>query len=163
MNKIRVFFFSNIRALLSIFKKVQGGPLKQSHQVFYKKRCSQKLLKIHRKTPLVTQSLFFKKSIRIYNFSLTKEIPTQAFSCQLSKMFKTFFFQNPSGQLLLNFSNENKASENNILTDGFTYSEVSHTDHIAQSQISESLQINSLNHVNGRRYVYVACFACSCL
>ena len=36
MNKIRVFFFSNIRALLSIFKKVQGGHLPSSSHI----RCS---------------------------------------------------------------------------------------------------------------------------
>ena len=119
-------------------------------RVFYKKSCSQKFLIIHRKTPLETQSFFFKKSTCIYNFFLTKEIPTEAFSCQLSKMFKNIFFPNPSGQLLLNFWNKNKASENKILINGFTYSEVSH-------------KINSLNHVNGRRYAYVACFACSCL
>ena len=79
-------FNRKFNSKISIFKKVQ------SHEVFYKKRCSQKLLKIHRKTPLETQSLFFKKSTCIYNFSLTKEIPTQVFSCQLSKMFKTIFF-----------------------------------------------------------------------
>ena len=94
------YFFLQYQGTFFDFQKRAGrpSPLKQSHEVFYKKRCSQKLLKIHRKTPLETQSLFFKKSRCIYNFFLTKEIPTQAFSCQLSKMFKNiFFFENSSG------------------------------------------------------------------
>ena len=93
------YFFLQYQGTFFDFQKRAGrpSPLKQSHEVFYKKRCSQKLLKIHRKTPLETQSLFFKKSRCIYNFFLTKEIPTQAFSCQLSKMFKKkkFFFSEP--------------------------------------------------------------------
>ena len=97
MDKIRVFFSPISGHFFRFSKKSREAiPLKQSHEVFYKKRCSQKLLKIHRKTPLETQSLFFKKSRCIYNFFLTKEIPTLAFSCQLSKMFKNiFFFRTP--------------------------------------------------------------------
>ena len=122
------FFFSISGHVFRFSKKSREAiPPEAVTRVFYKKRCSQKLLIIHRKTPLETQSFFFKKSTCIYNFFLTKEIPTEAFSCQLSKMFKNIFFQNPSGQLLLNFWNKNKASENKILITGFTYSEVSHT------------------------------------
>ena len=92
------YFFLQYQGTFFDFQKRAGrpSPLKQSHEVFYKKRCSQKLLKIHRKTPLETPSLFFKKSRCIYNFFLTKEIPTQAFSCQRSKIFKNiFFFRTP--------------------------------------------------------------------
>ena len=41
------------------------------------------------------------------------------------------FFSEPLWTTTAEFFNENKASENKILIDGFTYSEVSHTDHIA--------------------------------
>ena len=95
------YFFLQYQGTFFDFQKRAGRlfPLKQSHEVFSKKRCSQKLLKTHRKRPLQTQSLFFKKSRCIYNIFLSKEIPTQAFSCQLSKMFKNifFFFENSAG------------------------------------------------------------------
>ena len=48
-----------------------------------------------------------------------------------AKVLKIHFFQNSSGQLLLNFTNENKASENEISNRWFYYSEVSYTNHIA--------------------------------
>ena len=92
------YFFLQYQGTFFDFQKRARrlSPLKQSHEVFYKKRYSQNFLKIYRKTPLETQSFFFKKSRCIYNFFLTKEIPTQAFSCQHSKIFKNiFFFRTP--------------------------------------------------------------------
>ena len=43
-----------------------------------------------------------------------KEAPALVFSCEFSEFLRTPFFQNTSEQLLLNFTNENKASENEI-------------------------------------------------
>ena len=43
-----------------------------------------------------------------------KKTLTQVFSCEFSEFLRTPFFQNTSEQLLLNFTNENKASENEI-------------------------------------------------
>ena len=63
--------------------------------------------------------------------SKKKETATKVFSCEFSDIFKSTFFQNTSGQLLLNFTNENKASENEISSRWFYYSKVSYTNHIA--------------------------------
>ena len=43
---------------------------------------------------------------------IKKETLTQVFSCEFSEFLRTPFFQNTSEELLLNFTNENKASEN---------------------------------------------------
>ena len=48
-------------------------------------------------------------SLRVHGLTLT-----QAFSCEFSEIFKNTFFSNTLGQLLLNFTNEKKASENEI-------------------------------------------------
>ena len=52
---------------------------KQPPEVFYKKRCSLKFRKIHRKTP-VPESLF------------KKEIPAQVFSCEFYEISQNNFF-----------------------------------------------------------------------
>ena len=61
---------------------------KQPPEVFYKKRCSEKFRKIHRKTP------------KACNF-IKKETLAQVISCEFYKNSKNTFLQNTSGRLLL--------------------------------------------------------------
>ena len=49
------------------------------------------------------------------------------FPVNSAEFLRTFFFQNNFRQLLLNFTNENKASENEISNRRFYYSKVSYT------------------------------------
>ena len=121
MDKIRVFLFLQYQGTFFDFQKRAGrpSPLKQSHECSIKKCILKNLSKFTGKHHLGLRVSFLKKFKCIYNFFLIKEIPVEVFSCQLSKIFKNIFFQNPSGQLILNFSNENKASEDKILINGF--------------------------------------------
>ena len=54
-----------------------------------------------------------------------KETTTQVFSCEFSEIFKNTFFSEHI-QTLLNFTNENKASKNDISNRWFQYSENSY-------------------------------------
>ena len=63
---------------------------KQSPEVFYKKRYSQKFRKIHSKTPV---SEFLRKHLclKACNF-IKKETLTQVFYCKFCEIFQIFFF-----------------------------------------------------------------------
>ena len=72
-------------SLISVISKNCLGMFKkQPPEVFYKKRCSQKSRKIHRKTPVPVSFL-------------TKLQP----SGEICEIFKNIFLQNTSGRLLL--------------------------------------------------------------
>ena len=61
--------------------------------MFYKKKCSEKFRKIHRKTP-VPEFPFNKNFIK-------KETLAQMFSCEFCEIFKNTIFQNTPVRLLL--------------------------------------------------------------
>ena len=72
---------------------------KQPPQVFWKKRCSQQIRKIHWKTP--EQSLFFHK---VAGFSLWKQrLWHRWFYVNFVTFVRTIFLQNTSERLLLSF------------------------------------------------------------
>ena len=83
---------------------------KQPLEVFYKKRCSRKFRKIHRKKP-VPESVFWlklqrpatllKKSLWHRCFPVTLAKWHRCFPVTLAKFLRTSFLQNTSGRLLL--------------------------------------------------------------
>ena len=97
---------------------------------------------------------FFKKSRCIYNFFLTKEILTQAFSCQLSKMFKNIFFSEPLWITTSEFFKWKKS---------FWKQNYNRWLYLFWSFTYRSYCIVTNLRRYGRRYAYVVCFACSCL
>ena len=88
--------------------------MKQPHEVFYKKGVLKKFVKFTGKHQ--RRSLFLNKFTCLGPVTLpkNKEAPTQVFSYECSGIFKNTFFRNTSEKLLLNFTNENKASKNEI-------------------------------------------------
>ena len=91
---------------------------------------------------------------------IKNKTPTQVFSCEFSEFLRTPLFQNTSNCFWI-LQMEIKLLKMNFLIDGFTYFEVSYTNHNTQWQMSEGLQISLLNHVKGWKYytsvVRVAC------
>ena len=63
------------------------------------------------------------------------------FSCEFSEILRTPFFQNTFEQLLLNFTNENKASENEISNRWFYY----YIGYITIKKFSDYENIHSVN------------------
>ena len=61
-----------------------------------------------------------------------KRLRHKYFPVSSAKFLRTPFFQNTSEQLFLNFTNENKASVNEISYRWFYHFEVSYTNHIAE-------------------------------
>ena len=69
--------------------------------MFYEQRCSYKLHKIHRKTPL-PESFFNKTAgLRPATLLLFFFILAEVLSCEFCEMSTGMLFQNPFGQLLL--------------------------------------------------------------
>ena len=60
---------------------------RQLPEVLYKRRCSNKFCKIHRKTP-VLEPLFNK----VTGLTPARETPRRMFSCDFLKFFKNTFF-----------------------------------------------------------------------
>ena len=61
-----------------------------------------------------------------------KETPTQVFSCEFSEIFKNpFFFRTPRDNCFWILQMKIKLLKTKFLIDGFTYFEVSYTNHIA--------------------------------
>ena len=73
---------------------------KQPPEVFYKKRCSLKFRKIHRKTP-VPESLFNKVAGPIPATLLKKRFRHRSFPVNFMKFLRTTFLQKTSGRMLL--------------------------------------------------------------
>ena len=73
---------------------------KQPPEVFYEKRCSYKLHKIHRKTPVPESFLKQNRRAEGCNF-IKKETLAQVLSCEFCEMSTNTLFQNTSGRLLL--------------------------------------------------------------
>ena len=73
------------------WKSYYSNVQKQSLEVFYKKRCSQKFRKFHGKTS-VLESLFNKAAglgLQLYQL----ETPTQMLSCKICEIYKNTFFE----------------------------------------------------------------------
>ena len=69
-------------------------------KVFYEKRCSNKLHKIHRKTPVPKS--FFNKIAGLRTAALLKKrCLSQVLSCEFCEMYTNTLFENTSGRLLL--------------------------------------------------------------
>ena len=100
------------------------------------------------------RSLYFDKFTCPRPATLSKKATsTQVFSCKFNEFFRTPLFQNTSEQLLLNFANKNKASENEVSNRWF---------YIFWSFIYKSCCIVRnirkpalLNHVSGWKYAFV--------
>ena len=74
---------------------------KQPPEVFWKRRCSSKCRKIHRKTPVPESSLI---KLHALPATLLKKRPWQrCFPVTFSKILRTLFLQNTSRRLLLRF------------------------------------------------------------
>ena len=73
---------------------------KQPPELFYEKRCSYKLHKIHKKTP-VPESFFNKIADLRAATLLKKETLAQVLSCEFCKMSTNTLFQNNFGRPLL--------------------------------------------------------------
>ena len=93
-------------------------------------RCSlilkNKFRKIHSKTPVPEQNSEQNNCVRVSFLinlhAFVLQLKTQVFSYEFSEIFRNTFFQITSGQLLLNFTNENKASESEISNRLFYFS-----------------------------------------
>ena len=82
--------------------EIQQQPL----QVFWKKRCSQKFCKIHRKIPV--PEIFFLSFFKDQSF-MEKESPAQMFSCECCEISRTTFFAehlraNASGNRIITYN-----------------------------------------------------------
>ena len=116
------------QCFLKAFENRNGKLLRffwSSHPRSFVKKCILKILQIHRKTPLNLHA----SGLQLYQKK--KRLRHRHFLVNSAKFLRTPFFQYTSGQLLLNFTKENKASENEISYRWFYYSEASYINHIA--------------------------------
>ena len=90
---------------------------KQPIEVFYKKICSQKFHKIHKKMPVPEACNFIKKeTLEACNF-IKKETLAQVFSCKFLEISKNIlFYGTPPGDCFCNFSSASSYLKCNLHT-----------------------------------------------